>query len=117
MYCRSTQPAELLPVRLDDHSGCWGPRDVKTAREPFDMLNMFDTDDMLAKMATDKMLVINMILGYEEAVMGRSDKELLSVLTGGLRGLVSGGRVGSWITGVELLQLVRRGVVQGGIFW
>ena len=70
------------------------------------MLNMFDTDDMLAKMATDKMLVINMILGYEEAVMGRSDKELLAVLTGGLRGLVSGGRVGSWITGVELLQLV-----------
>ena len=81
---------------MDDHSGCWGPRDVRTAREPFDMLNMFDTDDMLAKMATDKMLVINMILGYEEAVMGRSDKELLSVLTGGLRGLVSGGRVGSW---------------------
>ena len=73
---RSTQPAQLLPVLLDDHSGCWGPRDVATARQPFEMLNMFDTDDMVGRMATDKILVINMVLGYEEAVMGRSDKEL-----------------------------------------
>ena len=71
------------------------------------MLNMFDTDDMLGKMTTDKMLIINMILGYEEAVMGRSDKELLSFLSTGLRSLVSGGRVGGWITDVELLHMVR----------